>query len=287
MLHAIDVSHHQDANALDWGGMRLKGCDVCIVRLTYGTHIDERAAAHIAKARDAGFTIGAYAFFRATEPVDAQFQAFARAALLADYGHAADMVPALDVEDDTQARPIQPEHAELAREYSDRLAVWKGQAPLIYITQRDWGRIGKPEWVLALPLFVAHYSAPSRPAPATPNGMPWALWQDRVGPFQLGGPHGYYEPALLDQSIVRELRTLNGDVMTFDETKDEELADFRAEPTPGGDVTHMVREARVSSMAALHLAGAAERAQDRLFDAKNDMSDDGESVPPPPGEPVV
>lgn len=282
MLHAIDVSHHQDPKALDWGGMRLSGCDVCIVRLTYGTRSDERAGAHIAKARDAGFTIGAYAFFRASEPVQAQFDAFARAALLADYGHSNDMVPALDVEDDTQARPILPAHADLAREYADRLSVWKGQAPLIYITQRDWGRLGKPEWVLHLPLFVAHYSAPSRPAPATPNGMPWALWQDRVGPFQLGGPHGYYEPALLDQSIVRELRTLDGDVMTFDETKDEELRDFRAEPAPSSDLTHEVRSARLE---ALLLAGAAARAQDRLFDAKGNMSDDGESVPPPPGEP--
>jgi Glycosyl hydrolases family 25 len=285
MLHAIDVSHHQSPAALDWGGMRLAGCDVCIVRLTYGTTIDEAAAAHIAKARDAGFTIGAYAFFRASLPVQDQFNAFCRAALLSGYGKGNDMVPALDVEDDTAARPLLPAHAPLAREYSDRLGMWKGQDPLLYITQRDWGRLGSPAWMLTLPLFVAHYSAPSRPAPATPNGMQYALWQDRVGPFQLGGPHGYYEPALLDQSIVRELRTLDGDVMTFDNTTDEELRDLRADPAPSADITPEVRAARIDAMAAFYQAGAAARAQDRLFDAKNDMSDDGESVPPPPGEP--
>lgn len=284
MLHAIDVSHHNDPQALDWGGMRLAGCDVCIVRLTYGTRIDERAAAHIKKARDAGFTIGAYAFFRASEPVQAQFSAFCQAAMLSGYGSRNDMVPALDVEDDTAARPILPAHSELAREYADRLGMWKGASPLCYITQRDWGRLGKPAWVLSLPLFVAHYSAPSRPAPATPNGIQWALWQDRVGPFKLGGPHGYYEPALIDQSIVRELRTLDGTILTFDNDKDEELAEFRSEPAPATDVTPEVRAARVDAMSSYYMAGAAERAQDRLFNSKADMSDDGESVPPPPGE---
>ena len=232
MLYAIDVSHHQSPRALDWAGMRAAGCDLCIVRLTYGTRKDELAKEHAKLARDNGFAIGAYTFARPTQPVADQYQAFWEAAEAIGYGKVEDVIPALDIEDDTASHPIGPEHAAFFEEFA---ALFQGaQGAYAYITQRDWGRLGKPGWVLEMPLFVAHYASPTRKEPATPNGMPWDIWQHRVGPFQIDGPSGYDKAhPLLDQSRVRKLHFFNGEEMTFEELGDEELR--KAPDTDGTD----------------------------------------------------
>jgi hypothetical protein len=278
MLYAIDVSHHQNPGALDWTGMRAAGCDLCIVRLTYGTKKDMRAAEHVRRARDAGFAIGAYAFARPTEPGIEQFVAFCEAAEAVGYGRAEDVIPALDIEDDTESRPIQPEHAPFFEEFAKLFQNWKSRGCFAYITQRDWGRLGRPAWVLDMPLFVAHYAAPSRAEPATPNGMPWCLWQHRVGPFQMMGPSGYDRAQpLLDQSRVRRLHFFNGEDKTFAAPGDEELR--RADDTDGTETARAARtdawiravasEATIDSMHALLQAD-----RDRQMRAKMDTIDD-------------
>jgi hypothetical protein len=73
---------------------------------------------------------------------------------------------------------------------------------MAYVTQRDFGRLGKPEWLLERPLWEAHYTA--APAPATPGNKPWRIWQYRVGPYLPGGPGGAFAPMLLDQNIADE-----------------------------------------------------------------------------------
>lgn len=240
MLYAIDVSHHQAPQTLDWAGMRLAGCDLCTVRLTYGTKKDQRAAEHVQRARDAGFIIGAYAFARPTQSAQDQFLAFCEAAEAVGYGRGEDVIPALDIEDDTESRPITPAHVPFFAEFAAYFRNWKSQGAYCYITQRDWGRLGKPAWVLEMPLFVAHYAPPSRPEPATPNGMPWAIWQHRVGPFSMLGPSGYDRAKpLLDQSRVRRLVFFNGEDQVFAAAGDEEAR--RAEDTDG---TSELRAAR-------------------------------------------
>ncbi|HEX9641815.1 MAG TPA: glycoside hydrolase family 25 protein [Candidatus Krumholzibacteria bacterium] len=232
MLNAIDVSHHNMPSKLDWAGMRKAGLDLCIVRLTYGTMKDRAAKEHVRLARDNGCAIGAYHFARFVEPAMEQCVAFWEAAEAVGYGRPEDMIPALDVEDDTASRPIGPEHAPFFEECAGLFKNWRSQGAYIYITQRDWGRIGKPAWVLEMPLWVAHYSAPSRLEPATPNGMPWAIWQHRVGPFMVDGPSGYdKERPLLDQNRVRKLHFFNGEDMTFEDERDEE---FRMPPDEDG-----------------------------------------------------
>lgn len=149
MLSAIDVSHHQLPSSLDWTGMRAAGCDVCIVRLTYGTRKDELAREHVRLARQHGFAIGAYAFVRTVEPALDQAEAFFEAAYDADYGRPEDLVMAVDVEDDTGKRPIAPGHAPLFEEFVERMRGWKKTDPYVYITQRDYGRLGEPGWVLS------------------------------------------------------------------------------------------------------------------------------------------
>lgn len=289
MLYAIDVSHHQQPSALDWAGMRTAGCDLCIVRLTYGTKKDERAKEHIARARDNGFAIGAYAFARTVESAADQFQAFGEAAEAADYGRPEDVVPALDMEDDTEKRPISPAHVPIFRDFALFLHNWKSQGAYAYITQRDWGRLGKPAFVLAMPLFVAHYAPPTRLEPATPNGMPWALWQHRVGPFQIQGPSGYDAAhPVLDQSRVRALSFFNGENMTFAEPGDEELR-----KAPDVDGTADIRGARHAASVRAYAQGLAtdsrfdllDPARDRAYRAELDTLDDApESDVDPQGE---
>jgi lysozyme len=208
VLAGIDVSHYQSPSAVPWQALADAGA-FCIVRATYGTKRDEMASNHVSRARAHGVRVGVYHFFRASLPVRAQLDAFREAAFAADYGKPLDVVPAIDWEDDGKA-PIAPEHAPLAEELCGEVAQAFGQVPLLYITQRDWSRVGRPLWALNYPLWVAHYSSASRLQPATPAGAPWAIWQHRVGPFDLKGPHGYYSPALYDHNVANFLPLLNG-----------------------------------------------------------------------------
>lgn len=205
--------------------MRAAGCDGVIVRLTYGVAHDKRAAEHIKRARDAGMAVGAYHFARFVQPAGDQIDAFCMAARLAGYGKPEDLLPVLDVEDDTEARPIKPEHAPFFETCATLLELSFGHKPYCYITQRDWGRLNKPDWVLRHPLHVAHYAAPSRIEPATPNGTDWCIWQNRVDDFAIPGPHGYDKNARLplDQNRAKRLHFLNGEVFTATLSRDEEF----------------------------------------------------------------
>jgi hypothetical protein len=214
-LFGVDVSHHQAPAALKWPLMRLAGCSFAIVRTTYGTMHDRAAREHIAAAREAGLHVGVYHFFRASQSVEEQFAAFRAACDLIGYGLPGDIVPAFDLEDDID-RPLQPAHAELAETFVELLKLNFGRAPLLYITQRDWGRVGTPEWCLRLPQWTAHYSVPSRTQPATPNGIQYAIWQSRVGRFDPKGAHGYYkdDSPQIDHNHARFLPLLDGTKVT-------------------------------------------------------------------------
>ena len=71
---------------------------------------------------------------------------------------------------------------------------------LVYLTQRDFARLGKPAWVLERPLWTAHYTTAA--APATPGNKPCAIWQRTVGPYNPDGPGGAIKPLLLDQNVA-------------------------------------------------------------------------------------
>jgi hypothetical protein len=108
-----------------------------------------------------------------------------------------DIIPALDIEDDLTAK-LDPSWSEKASAVIDGLMIEFGDA-MVYITQRDFGRLGKPAWVLDRPLWVAHYT--NAAAPATPGDKPFTIWQRRVGPFAPDGLGGAIKPMLLDQNV--------------------------------------------------------------------------------------
>lgn len=198
LLYGCDVSHFQSTSApagIAWP-ILAKGCQFVIIRATYGTWKDPSAIGHVARARDAGMQVGLYHFFRSSQPVADQLAVFCAAAH--DVGmRPGDICPALDVEDDGATGPkIDPSWQEGVKAMLEGLVGAFGQA-LCYVTQRDFGRLGKPACVLERPLWCAHYTGAT--APATPADKPWAIWQHRVGPFVPNGPGGAFDPQLLDQ----------------------------------------------------------------------------------------
>jgi hypothetical protein len=188
MKYVIDVSHHQNPATLPWDKFAA-GAHGLIARASYGTMRDERMVEHLRRARGAGLKVGVYHFFRISQPAKAQFDVLLAQLDLAKIG-SGDIVPTLDIELD----PI-PSPQPVTRAWQDGvraiLAALKdrfGNA-MVYITQREFGLLGAPEWLLTFPLFVAHYTAAAKPA--TPGNRAWTGWQHRVAPFVPDGPGGY------------------------------------------------------------------------------------------------
>lgn len=197
MIYGIDVSHFQSTvtpGGVAWSGLA-RTARFVIVRATYGTYRDPSAVAHVRAARLAGMWVGLYHFFRSTQPMQDQLTAF--------YAQAAacgikigDICPAIDIEDDPKVSTVSPAWSSDAERMTTELVDSFGEC-LVYLTQRDFGRLGKPAWVLERPLWTAHYTGAAKPA--TPGDKPCVIWQHRVGPYQMNGPGGVSQPQLLDQ----------------------------------------------------------------------------------------
>lgn len=189
-LFGVDLSHHQDPASVPWA--RMNGVvDFVICRSSYGAQLrDRHAIAHIARARVINAKVGIYHFFRPMHGVASQWDMIRRVADDCGIGDG-DIVPAIDIERDPIPDPghdVAPYWSDPAHELAQRVIDEYGDC-IIYITQREWAMLGKPEWVLQRPLWVAHYTA--APKPATPGNVAPFIWQYRVGPFDPQGPGGY------------------------------------------------------------------------------------------------
>jgi len=186
--YCIDVARHQDPATLPWDLYRNK-VDAVIVRMTNGVTLDARAIGHTARVREIKAKLGAYSFFRSEQPIKDQFVAL-QVATDSCHFTSGDVVPALDIEDDEpNGNLIAPAWSSKAEELVGRIIEEWGDC-LVYITQRDFGRLGKPEWVLHRPLWCANYRVGK---PATPAGMPCVMHQHRVGNFWPEGPGGAFD----------------------------------------------------------------------------------------------
>ena len=185
--YGIDVSSWQNPALLPWDAFR-GHVDFVMVRANYGTRLDARAKEHVARARDIGAKVGLYSFFRHDQPQADQYAALQTASF--DCGiTTGDIVPALDIEDDELEHvPVAPAWSEPCQAFVEQVTRDFGDA-LVYITARGWTMLGRPEWVLHRPLWVAQYT--TAPSPKTPGNMPATAWQHRVGPFMPDGPGGY------------------------------------------------------------------------------------------------
>lgn len=182
----IDVSHHQNPDALDYPKLAETHAFV-IVRATYGTTRDRKTAEHVKQAREAGLTVGLYHFFRPSQGAAEQAQAFAAVADEVGIG-AGDIVPMIDVEMDPIPLDQDPEPSwvQPLAELADLLSEHFGTPPGFYITQSDWNLLGRPDWMLGHPLWVAHWTTAEQPA--TPANEGWEIWQYAVE--KLAGVYG-------------------------------------------------------------------------------------------------
>ena len=195
MLRGVDVSRYQSPAAMPWGHLREAGFTFAIVKASDGVRRDPVLLQHVRLARDAGFTVGAYHFFRQHVPAAAQLDAFLSAMDAIGYGPGW-IVPALDIEQGpTSDGPPRPELFACAEPIALSLRCVAGEC-LIYGGVGFLSAIGKPDWWLDFPLWVAHYTKASEPL--TPGGAPWRIWQHASAPIA-----GIYS-AKLDQNIAPE-----------------------------------------------------------------------------------
>jgi len=214
MRFGIDLSHHQNPAHLPWS--RFEGTvDFVICRAAYGAGLRDRyMEEHVRRARAIGAKVGLYLFYRPIHSVLAHWDLFRTLAEQVKLGEG-DLVPALDIEHDPLPEPgqdVSPAWSDACQELAGLMHEHYGDA-LIYITQREWGMMGRPEWVLARPLWVAHYTGAAKPA--SPNGVTPTIWQYRVGPFDPQAPGGFdsrrpeidHNRALGELPLIRGTRT--------------------------------------------------------------------------------
>jgi lysozyme len=233
--YGVDVSHHQNPASLPWGTFA-ESSSFCIVRGSYGTMRDRVTTEHVKRARAFGLKVGLYHFFRPTQPVADQLAIF-RSQLEFAGIVTGDIVPALDVEADPLPKPgvhVSPDWQAGVRFMLEQLVEHYGDA-MVYITQREFGMLGKPAWLLERPIWVAHYTAATKPA--TPGNQPATIWQHRVGPYDPNGPGGYDKAhPVLDQNRLLGALPLIQDVRStslppgasreaFNDVPDEEIED--------------------------------------------------------------
>ena len=216
-----------------------KDFDFGIARAAYGKSPDKKTQQHVAAIRAGGATLGLYHFFRADQDPHEQFSAFANVARTANLG-AGDLLPCVDIED-FQGHVIGPGDVDVCEDFVRRCRSEFGGV-IIYITQRDWHRLGKPVWMLQHPLWVAHYPGKGSTSilskPATPNGAPWRIWQCMVGP--LGKSlQKHDDPYAVDQNLA-------SDPLPLIEAKPEQLPDSSTIPWIGltDEAYEEMREAR-------------------------------------------
>jgi GH25 family lysozyme M1 (1,4-beta-N-acetylmuramidase) len=204
-LLGVDVSHHQQSTLVPWSRIRERS-SFCICRSGYGAKLrDRNIGAHMRLAREHGFTVGLYHFFRPIHSPEAQFKLFQSVAEEVGCGPG-DIVPFVDIEHDPVPKPgndVQPSWSQPARDLVTMIIEAYSDCG-VYISKREFGFLGEPSWLLGRPLWVAHYRDG---APETPASRPARIWQHRVGPYDPDGKGGRFPSAtelVIDQNRAWE-----------------------------------------------------------------------------------
>jgi lysozyme len=184
MLLGVDVSHHQQPDAIDWTRLAEGGVAFAFMRATYGVQEDATFLDHVDNARRAGIVIGAYHFlrFKTSQPAESQAEAFLEALEpLAPHANVL-LPPVLDLEDNRYDDPIGT--AAERRRYVTMANVWLqiveqrlGRLAMIYTRASFFdGDLDSPAGFGVRPLWVAHYT--TLPSPRLPAAWSrYHFWQ--------------------------------------------------------------------------------------------------------------
>jgi len=215
LAKGVDISEFQHENLIDWGYARAElGILFAYARACYGVRPDKLTARHISRIRSAGVTPGLYHFFRPDLDVGKQLEVLGSICGATNIG-AGDLLVAVDVEAwpdkwengrATHWAQPNPSWCGPLREFVERIAEQFG-GPVIYETQADWMKLGRPDWLLAYPQWVAHWPAKGSKAvlerPATPGNVQWAFWQQLVDPLDKVVFQDPTAKGAVDQDVAR------------------------------------------------------------------------------------
>jgi GH25 family lysozyme M1 (1,4-beta-N-acetylmuramidase) len=167
VVRGVDVSAWQRPDYVDWPRLRELGCTFAYIRtVKMGRTVDVHAAEHVARARAAGLSVGAYLFFSSIvdpgEQLDVAFQSFIKADI-----RPGDLATALDIESNPEGKTTS-EWVDSASYMLERLKHHQGAA-VRYHNVNDWYRMGRPYVLEKYPLWLADYTPPA--------DLPCALWQ--------------------------------------------------------------------------------------------------------------
>ena len=181
-VHGVDVSGFQAP------AQQPVAAYFVIVRATFGTRPDQRAVEHVARAREAGKTVGLYHFYVPGQASERQADVFGAVAAEVGLGRG-DLIPWIDIESPKADGSMQPRPSwsEPLAELAAELVANHGGVGL-YLSADDWRDLGSPEWVPAVPLWGPH-SRTRAGSPASPGGARPAIWQYRVGTWSPGALH--------------------------------------------------------------------------------------------------
>lgn len=207
MITGIDLSHHQNPNAIDYRKLA-ETQKFCIARASYGVKADQTFREHFSRAQEAGMLVGAYAFLRQNQPWTEQHEVFEAQLYRVSFG-VGHILPVLDLEWNTaydgavRAGP----YVAAAAPFLERLRGDYGGA-IVYLSPGFYPVIGSPEWLRDdFHWWVAHHTAAAEPTcPAKPD---WAIWQytDQgkvpgfAGPLDLNRAR---ELPLVEEALCRE-----------------------------------------------------------------------------------
>lgn len=168
-LTGIDVSHYQ--GQINWGAVKAAGCAFAFAKATEGTNVtDPYFATNWSGMKAAGLARGAYHFFHASEDAAQQAAHFLATVQL----QPGDLPPVIDIEvsDNVANSTI----VQGVQTWLDAVEQAAGVTPLIYTAASFWNAHLNNSFG-RYPLWIAHYTAASTPAPLPTGWTDWAFWQ--------------------------------------------------------------------------------------------------------------
>lgn len=164
----IDVSHHQ--GNINWKqvGGNVQKPDFVYVKATEGaSYVDPKFRKNVTGARNNGFLVGAYHYFRMTSSAHDQFRNFKGQI----DKNLLDLIPMVDVETDDKKPRAQVQDS--LKVLLDLLEKEYGRKPMIYGTQRSYNSYCAPEFN-DYPLYIGKYSEAK---PVIIGSGNYTIWQ--------------------------------------------------------------------------------------------------------------
>jgi len=217
----IDISKWQDPTKMDWEGLARQH-DFVIIRACYGVKSDWAFEEHFKNARANHVLAGAYLFYRQTQGWEEQFEAFKGELDRVGFGEG-DILPVVDLEWNEQYDgKVDPAKFNTgARSLVAQLADTYGGC-IVYLAPGFYQTLGKPEWLLEYPWWIAHYGV----------DKPWCPWKDWIIWQYTGKGESMAYPSGVDLNWANELPPV---VDLVPDVVDHEIPDL-AEHEPYEDV---------------------------------------------------